>query len=79
MSSTSHEKMAEMSTEKLYEFTTENDSSDRKWKAMHILEQRRMAPMIDAANRSAVAAKYSAIAAFTSASVAIIALLVTQF
>ena len=63
-----------MSTEELYKFVTENDSSERKWKALHILEERRMKPLVEAADRSAAAAKFSAIAASISALIALVAL-----
>lgn len=76
MSSTSFENMEKLSSEELHKFVTENDSSERKFKALHILEQRRMLPMIDAANKSASAAKYSAIAAGISAIIALAALFI---
>jgi hypothetical protein len=72
MGSTDFAAMETMSTEQLYQFVTENDSSQRKWKALHILEQRRMEPLVKAAKDSARAAMWAAVAAAVSALVALV-------
>jgi hypothetical protein len=66
--------MSVMPDEKLFEFVTERDSSQRRHVAEHILEMRRTLPLHRAAEASAKAAIWSAIAAFISAVVAIVAL-----
>jgi len=72
MGSQDYKEMERLESEKLYEFLSDNDSSTRKWKAIHILETRRFQPMADAAKSSARAAKLSAVAAFVSAVTAIL-------
>ena len=65
-----------MPSEKLYAIITEKDSSPRKHLATHILEVRRMKPLIESSKESARAAKYAAVAAIISAVVALVALVV---
>lgn len=68
-------------SEKLYEFVTEKDFSERKHAALHILEMRRNEPLRRAAESSAAAAHSSSktavwamIAAVVSALAAVISL-----
>jgi len=61
-------------SEKLYELVTERDGSQRKFLALHILEQRRMMPLVEAAHKSAISSKWSAVTAIISAIIALAAL-----
>jgi len=71
MKSESYENFEKKPNDELYGFITERDTSPSKWKAMHVLEKRRLKPLVDAAKKSASAARYAAIAAFISALIAI--------
>ncbi|MDE1544309.1 hypothetical protein PTW32_02675 [Dechloromonas agitata] len=58
-----YERLATLSDQELFDFVTEQDSSQRRWVAMHLLEVRR--------NKSiASSAKWSAVAAWIGAAVA---------
>lgn len=58
----------------LYDFVTEKDSSQRKWVAIHLLEQRRNAALVAASKSSARAAWLAAAIAGGSAIIAVLAL-----
>lgn len=64
-----------LSDRELYDFVTEKDSSQRKWVALHLLEQRRNAVLASAAKSSARAAWLAAIIAGISAVIAVLAFL----
>jgi hypothetical protein len=66
--------MNDMPDEKLFEFFTELEHSQKRHAAMHILEIRRTEPLRRAAEQSANAARWAMIAAFLSAIAAFIAL-----
>jgi len=57
----------------LYDLVTEKDSSQRKWVAIHLLEQRRNAALIAASKSSARAAWLAAAIAGGSAIIAVLA------
>jgi hypothetical protein len=81
MNSESYEELKKLTTEELYEFTSESDTrsrNQRKAKALHILEERRMKPMLDAAKQSSVAAKWAALAAAFSALISILLAIVSS-
>lgn len=57
----------------LYDFVTEKDSSQRKWVAIHLLEQRRNAALVAASKSAARAAWLAAAIAGGSAIIAVLA------
>jgi len=59
----------------LYDYVTEKDSSQRKWVAIHLLEQRRNAALVAASKSSARAAWLAAAIAGGSAIIAVLALI----
>jgi hypothetical protein len=65
--------LQKLSDRELYDFVTEKDSSQRKWVALHLLEQRRNAVLASAAKSSARAAWLAAIIAGISAVIAVLA------
>ncbi|MCG2578518.1 hypothetical protein LZ012_16095 [Dechloromonas sp. XY25] len=65
--------LQELSDRELYDFVTEKDSSQRKWVALHLLEQRRNAVLTSAAKSSARAAWLAAAVAGISAIIAVLA------
>lgn len=65
--------LQKLSDRELYDFITEKDSSQRKWVALHLLEQRRNAVLASAAKSSARAAWLAAIIAGVSAAIAVLA------
>ncbi len=65
-----YDQLAKLSDRELYDFVTENDSSQRKWVALHMLEQRRNAVLTQAAQSSARAAWLAAVIAGASAIIA---------
>lgn len=65
--------LEKLSDRELFDFVTENDSSQRKWVAMHLLELRRNIELTRAARSSAKAAWLAAIIAGVSAVVAVVA------
>jgi hypothetical protein len=67
--------LQKLSDRELYDFVTEKDSSQRKWVALHLLEQRRNAILVSAAKSSARAAWLAAIIAGISAVIAVLAYL----
>lgn len=58
-------------TAKLFGFTTEKESSQRKQIALHILEERRLQPMMKATQEAAASARRAASAAVISAVIAL--------
>lgn len=62
-----------LSDMELFDFVTENESSQRKWVALHLLELRRNRELTGAAKSSARAAWLAAAVAGISAVVAIVA------
>lgn len=79
MTKDEYQKLWKMPSEELYGIVTERDSSPRKHLAEHILEQRRMEPLLEASRQSAKAAKMAAIAAFFSAIIALISLFLNSY
>lgn len=65
----------QLSDAELFDFVTENDSSQRKWIALHLLELRRNRELTGAAKSSARAAWLAAAIAGISAAVAVAAYL----
>ncbi len=70
MEQTEYDQLAKLSDRELYDFVTEKDSSQRKWVALHMLEQRRNAMLTAAAKSSAHAAWLAAAVAGASAIIA---------
>mgnify|MGYP003584661258 FL=1 len=68
-----YDQLANLSDRELYDFVTEKDSSQRKWAALHMLEQRRNKVLTEAAKSSARAAWVAAVMAGVAAAVAILA------
>lgn len=66
METNSIEHLEQQNDDYLYNFMTENDSSQIKWKAAHILEKRRLKLLVYPAKHSAVASIVSAIIALIS-------------
>ncbi len=75
MEQNEYSQLQKLSNRELYDFVTEKDSSQRKWVAMHLLEERRNAVLTSAAKSSARAAWLAAIIAGISAVVAVLAFL----
>jgi hypothetical protein len=73
MDKAEYDELALKADRDLYDFVTEKDSSQRKWVALHLLEQRRNKLLTDAAKSSACAAWLAAGVAGVSAIVAIMA------
>jgi hypothetical protein len=73
MEQTDYDRLAKLSDRELYDFVTELDSSQRKWVALHMLEQRRNAVLTQAAKSSARAAWLAAAIAGASAIIAALA------
>jgi hypothetical protein len=73
MEQNEYEQLSKLSDRELYDFVTEKDGSQRKWVALHMLEQRRNAVLIDAAKSSARAAWLAAVIAGVAAAVSILA------
>ena len=73
MEQTEYDQLAKLSDRELYDFVTELDSSQRKWVAMHMLEQRRNAVLTEAAKSSARAAWLAAAIAGAAAIIAALA------
>jgi hypothetical protein len=73
MDQTQYDQLSKLSDRELYDFVTELDSSQRKWVALHMLEQRRNAVLTAAAKSSARAAWLAAAIAGASAIVALLA------
>lgn len=69
-----YERYMAMSDRELIGFLPENEGSERKHAAHHILELRRAERAAKASEQAAVAARWSAIAAFLSVLVAVAAL-----
>lgn len=70
MEQTDYDDLAKRADRELYDFVTESDSSQRKWVALHMLEQRRNAVLTQAAQSSARAAWWAAAVAGASAIIA---------
>ena len=73
MEQNEYSQLQKLSDRELYDFVTEKESSQRKWVALHLLEQRRNAVLMSAARSSARAAWLAAIIAGMSAIVAVLA------
>jgi hypothetical protein len=73
MEQTQYDELVKLSDRELYDFVTENDSSQRKWVALHLLEQRRNAILTDAAKSSAHAAWVAAAVAGAAAIISALA------
>lgn len=73
MEQVEYQQLAKCTDRELYDFVTENDSSQRKWVALHLLEQRRNAVLASAAKSSARAAWIAAIIAGISGVIAVLA------
>jgi hypothetical protein len=73
MEQTEYDQIAKLSDRELYDFVTERESSQRKWVALHMLEQRRNAVLTEAAKSSARAAWLAAAIAGASAILAALA------
>ncbi len=71
LKSNTYEWLDKQDEDLLCELLTQNDSSVSKTKAAHILEKRRMKPLVEAAQKSASSARCSAIAAIVSAIIAL--------
>ena len=56
MEQNEYSQLQKLSDRELYDFVTEKESSQRKWVALHLLEQRRNAVLMSAARSSAPAA-----------------------
>ena len=70
-----YEDYKEKPTRELFELAAVVDRSEKHWAALDILEHRKLRPLVDAARKSATAAKWSAIAAVISASIALTAII----
>lgn len=75
MEKSEYDHLAKLSDRELYDFVTENDSSQRKWVSLHLLEQRRNTVLTQAAKSSARAAWLAAAIAGASAIIALLAYL----
>lgn len=75
MTEDEYNQIAALEDRQLYDFVTEKDSSQRKWVAIHLLEQRRNAALVAASKSSARAAWLAAAIAGGSAIIAVLALL----
>jgi hypothetical protein len=73
MEQTQYDELAKKPDRELYDFVTEQDSSQRKWVALHMLEERRNAVLTAAAKSSARAAWLAAAIAGASAIIAVLA------
>jgi hypothetical protein len=73
MEQNEYNQLAKLSERELYDFVTEKDSSQRKWVALHMLEQRRNTVLTEAAKSSARAAWVAAVIAGIAAAVSILA------
>lgn len=73
MEQNQYNQLAKLSDRELYDFVTEKDSSQRKWVALHLLEQRRNTVLTEAAKSSARAAWVAAVIAGIAAAVSILA------
>ena len=71
MEQSEYDQLSRLSDRELYDFVTEMDSSQRKWVALHLLEERRNELLTAAAKSSALAAWIAAIIAGISAAVAL--------
>lgn len=71
MNQSDYDQMSKLSDRELYDFVTELDSSQRKWVALHMLEERRNQRLTAAAKSSARAAWFAAILSGVSAAVAL--------
>jgi hypothetical protein len=71
MNQSDYEQLVKLSDRDLYDFVTEQDSSQRKWVALHLLEERRNDRLTASAKSSARAAWVAAIIAGLSAAVAL--------
>lgn len=67
--------LEKLTDRELFDYFTENDSSQRKWVAQHLLELRRNRELTQAAKSSARAAWLAAIIAGISAVIAVVAYL----
>jgi hypothetical protein len=68
-----YEQLQKLSDRELYDFVTEKESSQRRWVALHLLEERRNDRLTASARSSARAAWVAAIIAGLSAVVALLA------
>lgn len=68
-----YERLKALPDRKLYDFVTELDHSQRKWVALHLLEERRNERLTAAARSSARASWLAALIAGVSAMVALAA------
>lgn len=73
MEKSEYDQLIKLSDRELYDFVSEKDSSQRKWVALHLLEQRRNTILTQAAKSSACAAWLAAIIAGASAIIALLA------
>ena len=73
MESSEYENLAKLSDRELYDFVTEKDSSQRKWVALHLLEQRRNEKLVSAARSSALASWVAAAIAGSSVALGLVA------
>ena len=73
MEQNEYSQLQKLSDRELYDFVTEKESSQRKWVALHLLEQRRNAVLMSAAKSSARAAWLAAVIAGISAVIAVLA------
>jgi hypothetical protein len=71
MEENEYAQLNKLSDRELYDFVTEKDSSQRKWVALHLLEERRNGRLTAAAKSSARAAWIAAIISGISAAVAL--------
>lgn len=72
MKQTEYDQLAKLPDRELYDYVTELDSSQRKWVALHMLEQRRNALLTEAAKSSARAAWLAAAIAGIAAIISVI-------
>ena len=75
MTEDEYKQIGALEDRQLYDFVTEIDSSQRKWVAIHLLEQRRNAALVAASKSSARAAWLAAAIAGGSAIIAVLAFL----
>ncbi len=74
MEANEYASLEKLTDRELFDFVTENDGSQRKWVASHLLELRRNEALAKAAKSSAVAAWIAALIAGISMVVAVVAL-----
>lgn len=70
MDEAAYQNLQKLSDRALYDFVTETDASQRKWVAIHLLEERRNKRLTGAAKASAIAAWVAAVIAGVSLAIA---------